>query len=127
VDKQDQWVEVWNSETRAVDISGWSIDAGADRSTAYRFPANTVLPAGGFLVLFRQQSGLSLDDGGGTVRLLGPTGALLDSVAYVQLSPDASYSRDTAGTWHVGWPPSPGQPNAAAKVAAPRRVMPIRR
>jgi hypothetical protein len=34
-------------------------------------------------------------------------------VAFSGLGPDASYSRDEAGTWHADWTPSPGAPNVA--------------
>jgi hypothetical protein len=37
---------------------------------------------------------------------------VVDSVVYVALGPDASYSRDEYGVWHSDWPPSPGRANS---------------
>jgi len=128
VNKQDQWIEVWNTLTRTVDVGGWILDTGGNSAIRYRIPAKTNLQPGAFLVLFRRQSGLELDDSGGTVRLLDPSGVLLDSATYVHLGPDASYSRDTSGNWHSDWPPSPGRPNLAPLPAlSPRRAWPVER
>jgi len=128
VNRQDQWVEVWNTQTRTVDLSGWTLDTGVSKTVGYVLPPKTLLQPRAFLLLFRQQSGLPLDDGGGTLRLLGPTGVLLDSVTYTPLGPDASYSRDTEGVWHSDWPPSPGQPNLPALLRSiPGREKPSER
>ncbi len=53
-----EWVEIYNPTGQAVDISGWYLGdaaaAGEYGAGLYRFPAGTVLPAGGVLVIAQQ-------------------------------------------------------------------------
>jgi hypothetical protein len=43
----DEYVELYNKGTSAVDISGWRFTSGID----FRFPPNTILPADGYIVV----------------------------------------------------------------------------
>ncbi|MGA2174894.1 MAG: lamin tail domain-containing protein, partial [Verrucomicrobiota bacterium] len=43
----DQYVELYNRGSNAVDLSGWSFVSGI----SFTFPANTLIPAGGYLVV----------------------------------------------------------------------------
>jgi hypothetical protein len=110
-DERDEWVELYNSGTSTVDLSGWSLDDGIDGGTTYTILDGTVIGPGGFAVFFRKETGLVMDDSGGEVRLLGPEGTVVDTVTYGALAPDVSYSRDAAGFWHPDWLPSPGMPD----------------
>ncbi|MCA9447142.1 MAG: lamin tail domain-containing protein [Candidatus Omnitrophica bacterium] len=52
-DEEDEFVEIFNVTNQAVDISGWSIDdKGRPSEDAFVFPANTILPAKGFAIVF---------------------------------------------------------------------------
>ncbi len=51
-DDDDQYVEVHNRSGSAVNLGGWQFTAGID----YRFPANTMLAPGGYLVVARNAS-----------------------------------------------------------------------
>ena len=50
----DQYVELMNQGTTAVDLSFWSFTAGP----AFQFSSGTILPAGGYLVVARNQTNL---------------------------------------------------------------------
>ena len=119
-DESDEWIELTNAGDETIQMGGWSIVSDGQ---AYILPKGTVLEPGGFLVLFRAQTGIKLADAGGQIQLLGPQGRVRDGIAYPQLETDGSYSRDAEGMWHVGWPPSPGQPNLPTGLA-PIRSMP---
>jgi hypothetical protein len=110
-DDLDEWIELYNAGTTAVDLGGWSLDDGVDDTAPYLIPEGTVLEPGAFVVFYRQETGIVLEDSGGEVWLLGSDGAVMDSVVFGALAADGSYSRDEAGDWHIDWPPSPGEPN----------------
>jgi hypothetical protein len=110
-DNRDEWIELYNAGSTVVDLSDWFLDDAEGDSTPYRIPAGTVLQPDAFVVFYRQETGLTLNDDGDEVRLLGPNGDLADAVVFDELATDASYSRDEAGAWHANWPPSPGAPN----------------
>ena len=118
--EQDEWIELYNAGSTAVDMGGWSLDDGEVGSAPYRIPDGTVLQPGAFALFYGRQTGIALDDEGGVVRLLGPDDAVVESVVFGSLGPNASYSRDEGGGWHADWPPSPGAPNLPGQVAAIR-------
>jgi hypothetical protein len=127
---RDEWIEIHNAAPVAIDLNGWTLDSGPS-GTSYVFPRGTVLEPGTFVVFYRQETGVLLNDGGGVIRLFGPARLrrnmvpgvgvppvddrsglpVMDVVTYGALPGDASYSRDESGAWHTGWPPSPGGPN----------------
>jgi hypothetical protein len=106
----DEWIELYNGSARAVSLAGYTLDLD-DGDQGYRFPRGTILRPGAFLVLFRRQTGLPLNDLGGQIRLLDARGRLVESVTYKLLTPDSSQSRDAIGRWHDDYPPSPGAVN----------------
>jgi hypothetical protein len=110
-DDRDEWIELYNEGPAAIDLGGWSLDDGADGTVRYLIPAGTVLQPGAFAVFYRRETGIVLKDEGGEVRLLAPSGVVVDVVAFGALPADASHSRDEVGAWHPDWPPSPGALN----------------
>jgi hypothetical protein len=108
-DQRDEWIELYNAGSGVVDLSGWVLSNGLD---VYLIPSGTLLQPGALEVFYGQQTGILLGDSGGTVQLTGSADEAIDSVVYVALDPDASYSRDENGGWHSDWPPSPGRANS---------------
>jgi hypothetical protein len=121
VDEMDEWIELYNAGLVAVDLSGWLLDDDEGGSDPYPIPEGTAILPGAFTLFYGQTTGLTLDDSGDAVRLLDPDGAVVDAVAFGELAPNASYSRDDVGTWHAHWPPSPGLPNQPPPVGAGAR------
>jgi hypothetical protein len=110
----DEWIELHNAGSTAVDLGGWFLDDAAFGSRPYQFRAGTVLQPGEFAVLYGKDTGIDLENSGDTARLLNPAGELVDSVPFGALAIDTSISRDEAGVWHTDWLPSPGAPNLPA-------------
>jgi hypothetical protein len=73
----DEWIELYNLGSQAVDLGQWMLDDVAGGGTApYRIPSGVVIGPGQHLVLFRSTTGVALNDtGGDTVRLLWPDGS----------------------------------------------------
>ena len=46
------WVELHNTGTKKVDLSGWYLSDSAKKPTKWAFPKNTVLKAGGYLLVY---------------------------------------------------------------------------
>ena len=125
----DEWIELYNTSQRAVDIGGWYLDTGPN-TRAYQLRRGTRIAASGFLVLYRSQTGLVLGDEGGRVRLLNARQQLVERIDFPALAADASYSRKDARTWTSEWPPTPGKvngPPASERRAEPSPVAPPRR
>lgn len=120
-DQYDEWVEIINLGPDAAALDGWRLDDIRDGgSQPYVIPAGTLLLSGDFLVLFRRQTGIALNNDGDSARLVAPDGAEVDNLSYTAVEPDASYSRmiDGTGDWTQAYPPSPGRSNRPAAPSA---------
>jgi hypothetical protein len=121
-------IELMNTGTGSVDVSGWFLSDSLSRLRMYRFPSR-VVAAGARLVLteadFRNPANpaslvpFGLDASGDEVHLVAanPDGALLwfaDSVEFGNLGRGRSFGRvpDGMGPWVVLETPSLGAPNA---------------
>jgi hypothetical protein len=119
----NDWIELYNKGGGGVDLSGWRIahvDGGGGLQE-YTLPAGVSLPAGGFAVFYRVQSGIDLDERNGTIRLYDAGGVVVDEVYYSAedfgfetLPPDSSVGRKPDGGLEYLQDPSPGQSNPAA-------------
>ncbi len=121
---EDEWVELYNQAGVPVDLGGWWLDDAADTgSPPYLLPAGTWIPAHGYALFLRRQTGLTLNNSGDTVRLRYPDGLVAGLVSFASAAYDHSYSRTAANGWSWDYPPSPGGPNVAP-TPAPRNAPP---
>jgi hypothetical protein len=129
VDDGDEWVELHNTGTLTVELSGWLLDDAPEGSAPYLIPAGVVIEPGGWVTLFGADTGLVLEDAGDMVRLFDADGGLVDAVTFGALPAGASYSRGPEG-WSTERPPSPGAANEpvmeALELEAPIfRIFPV--
>ncbi len=117
-DQDDEYIELYNAGTVAVDLGGWQLDDRADGGTSpYTIPAGRLISPGGFVLFFRSETHVGLNNtGSDDVRLLAPSGLVVETFTYNNPRVDWSYSKETEGgaTWTDAYPPSPGQPNLPA-------------
>ena len=120
VTAEDEYIEIYNSNPVAVDLSGWMLDdvddgpaVSPDGSRPYVLPPGTIVSAHGFLTLFRSQSGVVLNNDADWVRLLRPDGLLVEATTYATSHDDEAYSKtlDGGDQWTHDYPPSPGHTN----------------
>lgn len=133
-DSIEEWVQLFNSGTAPVDVSGFKV---ADNSGTYTLPANTKIQAGkhltiarnaaGFNALFGQAPGvagmtLSLGNTGDELRLLDAANVELDKVQWERSAvgwaiaaptgssikrTDPTVDTDTVADWKVTTPAAP--------------------
>ncbi len=86
-DSGPDWIELTNPGDASVDLAGWILK-DSDDTHVFRFPANTAIDPGAFLIVQGQggTSGLVTTFGLGkadSVRLFDPTGTLVDTISWV--------------------------------------------
>ena len=126
-----EFIELFNSQSIAADVSGFQFSGAVD----FTFPTNTVLPAGGFIVVARAPDDIravygitnvmggysaELNNRSGTVRLLSRIGAVLLEARY-DSQPPWPASADGAGHSLVLARPSYGERNVEAWAASSLR------
>ncbi len=105
----NEWIELYNPGDTDADISGFTLrDASA--SGKHTFPEGTVIKAGGYLVIERSESGISLNNTDETVSLLAPDESAIDTTNYEKTKEGASLSFDGSS---FQWSPflTPGKAN----------------
>ncbi len=110
----DEYIELYNPNPFPVALAGWALDDRAEGgSRPWPLPDDAVIPARGFLLFFRSETGVALNNDADSVRLLAPDGQEVDAFAYQQTAADTPWARieDGVGGWTLLYPPSPGGPN----------------
>jgi len=121
----DDWIELYNSGTVAVDIGGMYLTDDLSRPTRWQVPKGkpslTTIQAKGFLLIWAdgqmQASGLhapfSLSADGEQVAVFAEDGTPVDVVSFGRQLPDVSYGRwpDGSSGWTYMTSPTPGAAN----------------
>ncbi|MGA9349991.1 MAG: lamin tail domain-containing protein, partial [Anaerolineae bacterium] len=82
-DYNDEWIELYNAGQAVVGLGGWQLDDVAEGGSGpYTIPAGKIIPPGGFLVFFKRDTGVSLNNDEDWVRLLRPDGTVADEYHY---------------------------------------------
>jgi hypothetical protein len=131
----EDWLELYNNTDQPINLLGlYLTDDPADRNK-WGFPANTSIPAHGFLMVWLDDdalqgpfhAGFKLSGDGETVMLTDGASLVLDSVAFGQQLPDVTFGRYPNGTGSFTFMPptfnavnsigvSTSEPNAAEKI-----------
>ncbi|HSN75398.1 MAG TPA: lamin tail domain-containing protein, partial [Anaerolineae bacterium] len=127
-DQNDEYIELYNANDFAVNLNGWQLDdmddglrTSPDGSPPYTVPPGTAIPARGFLILFRSQTGIALNNDGDWVRLLRPDGVVIEATEYTASRDDQAVSKTVDGgdEWTTTCPPSPGAANQPPATPTP--------
>lgn len=118
------WVELYNSTTAAVDVSGWGLSDNINWPRKWQFPEGTVLWPGQYkIVMLDGADGVSaggtlhtsfrlLRAGGEVITLSDATGYVLDKIALPLIPTDYSYGRTLGlGSFFYYDTPTPGGAN----------------
>ncbi|MFN0107417.1 MAG: CotH kinase family protein [Blastocatellia bacterium] len=126
--EHDDWIEVFNPGTSAVNMSGMYITDNRNNPTKWKVPEGVTIPARGYLVFIADDNqttqgplhtSFSLDADGEGVFIYATNGTtLIDSVTFGIQQEDISFGRITDGDpiWSIFRPSTPGASNTAAYV-----------
>lgn len=108
-DAEGEWIELRNSGAEAANLKGWALQAGSGKK--YILKEATIAP-GGYALVPRSESRLSLKNEGGAIALYDPAGALRDEASFAGSAPEGmSWSR--SGERFSFAAPTPGAANIA--------------
>jgi len=109
LNSNDEWIEFVNFGKEDIDLSGWKIqDASGKR---FEIPSNKIA-AESFMVFFKSESKISLNDSGETLILYDPLGNLQDTLKIPASSTrfDLSYAK-WGDSWYWTAKATPGEVN----------------
>lgn len=116
------WIELYNSGTRDLDISGCGLSDNIRKLHKFVFPAGTIIEAGGYLLVYADSNsgaemtdvlctGFGLSKGGEQLVLSDGFDSLLAQVELPPLKTDISYARRADGSYGYCAVPTPGRAN----------------
>ncbi len=129
-DTNPDWIELYNPTNRHIDLAGAGLGDGVNLEPTFFFPANTLLPAKGRLVVWCDDqaelpglhTGFALDADGQNIALWWPSDEGLkiqDAVGFGPQPDDYSIGRDPdgLGPWALS-APTPGLANAKSDLGS---------
>lgn len=141
----DDWIELHNKNDIAEDIGGWRLSNDPNDSNAWIFPAGTIIPANGYLVVFASgddtrdtknnlHANFKLAKNGEHLALIAPDGSITSAFgpagrSYPNQADDISYGlHPTTDNVVFFATPTPGTKNDKDGIArvAPIKVSPTR-
>ncbi len=113
-DKEKEWVELFNKNNFEVHLSGWKIFDKVGATSTYIFPEETKICASGFLLLFRKETKITLNNKKDELVLTDTDNKVIDKVAFEHAPTGKSFSK-TASGWVWSKIPTPGRKNIIAE------------
>lgn len=102
-DAEGEWIEIYNPTLEPVVLSRYLLDQ-------YLIPAQTIVSPKSFLVFHRNQTEITLNNNGDTIKIFFPGGLLLDETSYDQAPEGESWALINGG-WNWTISTTPGSEN----------------
>lgn len=113
-DSTNEWIELYNPYNETLNLSGLKLDDSEGGSKAYSLSGE--LGTESYILIWVEDSGLSLNNGGDSLRLLGVNDEILWSFDYANSTEGQSYAFvNGAYSWTT---PTPNSDNEAAAIEA---------
>ena len=125
--KYKDWIELYNTSSSAVDISGYYLTDNKDKPRKWQVPTGQSIGAGKFLLVYcdgedvtgqAMHTNFKLSTGGDVLYMYSSSMLLLDSVNIKPIEADYTYGRLANGTgaWAALSRPTPGASNVSTTV-----------
>ena len=117
-DSEDEFVEIYNPNDVAFDLSGFKLQTGITSLRSYTFPTGTMLPAKSFTTFSSADTNLTLSNSGSQAKLLDPSGNVISqSDSYSSAAEGQSWALAN-GKWYWTKTVTPSQANVINSPAA---------
>lgn len=99
-DDMDEFIELYNPNPVAFDLTGFSLQAGLTTLRSYNFPAGTMLPPTSFTAFYSADTHLSLSNSGSQIKLLDPFGNSISASKPYGTAKDGQAWALAKGAWY---------------------------
>lgn len=111
VDKDGEWIELYNSADVKFNLKGWILRTEAKTGgKQYIFPNDKFIEAESYLMVKRSESGLVLTNESGNISLIWPSDKIVSAIAYSAAKEGQSYAFIN-NAWQWTDVPTPGKEN----------------
>lgn len=109
-DSTDEYIELFNPNDEAVDLSGYRLQSGNTYAYSYTFTNGTLAPHE-YQAFYVNQTNDLLANSGGQARLLDPLGQVISQTSQYDTANDGSAWALISGTWQWTITPTPNAAN----------------
>jgi len=117
-DANDEFVELYNPNDKAFDLSGFILRTGTTSTKDFKMPEGTTIEPKGFEAFYIVQTHLTLSNSEGQAKLLDPMGNELTMSDVYTSAKDGQAWILAAGKWQWTTKPTPGAVNTVAAPVA---------
>ena len=110
-DANDEFIELYNSNDKAFDLSGFRLQVGTTTVHNYTFPDGTSIEPRQFTAFYSSDTNLSLSNSDGQIKLLDPGGNQLEQTDEYTGAKDGYAWVKVDGLWQWTTKPTPGAAN----------------
>lgn len=110
-DASDEFIELYNPNPTAFDLSGFGLQAGVASLHKFNFANGTILPPQSFTAFYSVKTGLSLSNSSGQVKLLDPFGNSISVTDTYQTAKEGQAWALANAKWYWTDKPTPGAAN----------------
>ena len=107
-DSENEYVEIFNNNEFSVNLLNWTLKDTQGSIKKYIFP-NTVVKSKSFLILYRPQTKITLNNATDGLELLNPNNKVVDQITYESAPKAESYNKGEPWKWSNA--PTPGKQN----------------
>lgn len=105
-DEFDDWIELYNTTSTDIDLTGYFLSDNAENLDKYDIPDGTMIPANGYLMVWADEDGMQdglhanfkLSAGGEELFLVNPDTVVIDEITFGEQQTDVAYARTPNGT-----------------------------
>ena len=115
-DGTDEFIELYNGNAQAFDLTGFTLQSGATTKHSYVFPSGTLLPAKSFVAFYSADTGLSLSNTSGQADLLDPFGTVLTQSEPYGTAKDGQAWALANGKWYWTTAATPNAANVVKQI-----------
>ncbi|MBT4277326.1 PKD domain-containing protein [Candidatus Falkowbacteria bacterium] len=89
---ENEFIEIFNPNNEGVNLSNWEIEDNTKK--AWKIPSNTIIEAKSYLVFYKEETKLTLNNNYDSLKLIDPVGKIISQVSYENAEEEISYSLD---------------------------------
>ena len=96
-DEEKEYIEIFNQNDFEVDLTNWKIEDLIGKTNTFLLPTGTKIKGKGFLVFYRTQTKITLNNNGDGLKLLDPDGKIIDTITFQKAPRGKSYNKTKNG------------------------------
>lgn len=121
-DATDEYIELYNPNATAFDLSGCTLQTGLTTTHSYVFPAGSAIAGNSFAAYYATETGLAMSNSGGQAVLLAPDGIKLSATDPYGTASDGKTWALADGSWYWTTSPTPAVANVISSQTALKLV-----